>query len=58
MINLIMKLLIDPKLFNYLIMALNIFAALRWTYHGSYWNALYWASAFTLTLAVTAGLKH
>lgn len=45
----------DPRVFNYLILALFALNAIWWGLHGKGGDALYWASAFTLNLAITFG---
>lgn len=52
-----MKSLSDPHLFNYLILAMFVLAALRWTWAGNWGQALYWYSSATLTVAVTWGMR-
>lgn len=47
----------DPRLFNYLMLTLNTLNAMRWIYEGNYGLAWYWASAASITAAVTFGLK-
>lgn len=53
-----MNLLLDPKLFNYVIMALYAANVARWFVAGSYADACYWASAFAITATVTFGYHH
>jgi hypothetical protein len=53
-----MTLLLDPRLFNYVIMTLYILNALRWAVHGSWADMSYWLSAFAITATVTWGYKH
>lgn len=43
----------DPALFNYLILALQVAAAVRWTLAGNWNQALYWWSAVGVVWAVT-----
>ena len=51
-------LLLDPRIFNYVILALFLMSAGRWAFDGSWVNALYWFSAFTLNAAVTFGYQR
>ncbi len=53
-----MKLLLDPKIFNYVIMALYVLNASRWCWQGSYADMCYWLSAFAITATVTFGYAH
>ena len=48
--------LLDPRLFNYVLMGLYGLAAVRWALEGRWTDTLYWVSALGLTLAVTLGL--
>ena len=48
-----MKLLADPRVFNFIIMALYLFTAIRWAAAGKWFDSLYWASALALIIAVT-----
>ncbi len=43
----------DPRLFNYLLIALNAAAGLRWAWQGDGWMAFYWAAATSLNIALT-----
>ncbi len=52
------RLLLDPKLFNYIIATLYILNALRWAIHGSWADVCYWLSALAITLTVTFGYHH
>lgn len=51
-------LILDPKFFNYLIMALYMLNAGRWAWHRNYADVCYWLSAFAITATVTFGYKH
>ena len=53
-----MSFLLDPKIFNYLILALFAFATLRWALASAWWEALYWFGAFLLNVAVTWGFPR
>lgn len=53
-----MRLLLDPKLFNYLIMALYALSAVRWASAGKWADMCYWLSALAITATVTFGYKH
>lgn len=47
------NLLHDPRLFNYILMSLNIGGSIRFAFAGRWWDAMYWVSAFLLTFCVT-----
>jgi hypothetical protein len=49
----VVKIFLDPRIFNFIIMALYACAATRWAIAGKWFDALYWASAFALIIAVT-----
>lgn len=53
-----MKTLLDPRLFNFLIMGLYTLSALRWAYEKRYADMCYWLSALAITATVTWGYKH
>jgi hypothetical protein len=53
-----MKFLLDPRLFNYVIMALYTINAGRWAFAGKYADMCYWLSALAITATVTWGYKH
>ena len=48
----------DPKLFNYLIMALYVTNSVWWAWHKSWGDAAYWIAAFQITAAVTWGYNR
>ena len=50
--------LLDPKIFNYLILSLYLLNAARWAVHGSWGDSLYWFAAFQITAAVTWGFNR
>lgn len=52
-----MNWLTDPKLFNYIILALFAMAAIRWWIAKDIPQAGYWASAFVLNIFVTMMAK-
>jgi hypothetical protein len=52
-----MKYLLSPLLFNWLIMALFAFAAIRWAIERDWIQAGYWGSAILLNLFVTMMAK-
>lgn len=43
----------DPRLFNFILMLLNIGGAVRFAFAGRLWDAAYWLSAFMLTFVIT-----
>lgn len=47
--------LLDPRIFNFVIMSLYIANALRWAIHGSWADVSYWLCAFGITATVTWG---
>lgn len=51
-------LLKDPRLFNFVIMTLYAFSAIRWALAGKWADAAYWGSALCITATVTWGYKH
>jgi len=53
-----MGLLLDPRLFNFLIMGLYSLAIIRWLVAGNFWAAGYWSCALGLTLIITFGRTH
>lgn len=53
-----MSYLLDPKLFNYLIMALYLLNAGRWALEGKWADMCYWLSALAITATVTFGYSH
>lgn len=59
-----MRFLLDPKFFNYLIMALYCCNSLRWAINylvmkQGYWGDMaYWLAALAITVSVTFGYKH
>lgn len=48
----------DPRIFNYVILALYACNILRWWFHGSLGDVWYWTGAFMITAAVTWGYQH
>lgn len=54
----ILKLISDPAIFNYLIMILYLTSAIRWAFGGKYADACYWLSALAITATVTFGYKR
>jgi len=53
-----MSILFDPKVFNYVIMALYIATSARWAFARSWGDAAYWLCACGITASVTFGFKH
>lgn len=53
-----MKLLTDPKIFNYVIMLLYALNAARWAYERRLADVCYWLSALAITATVTFLYKH
>lgn len=50
--------LMNPKVFNYLIMTLYLTNAFWWLYHGSKADFFYWLSALAITATVTFGYSR
>lgn len=53
-----MNLLLDPRVFNYVIMTLYAVNAARWAIHTSWADMCYWLSALAITATVTWGYDH
>jgi len=53
-----MSFLLDPKVFNYVILSLYAINATRWAWNGSWADVCYWASASAITATVTFLYKH
>lgn len=53
-----MTVLLDPKVFNYVILVLYALNASRWAWQGSIADVCYWLSAFGITATVTFLYKH
>ena len=53
-----MAYLLDPRIFNFIIIGLNCANAVRWAINGSWADCCYWLSALAITLTVTFGYKH
>ena len=54
----ILSFLLDPRIFNFLIIALYCANVVRWALAGSLADACYWGSALMITLTVTFLYKH
>lgn len=50
--------LLDPKIFNYLIMTLYGLNIGRWAWEGSLKDVCYWTSALAITATVTFMYDH
>lgn len=53
-----MSLLLDPKVFNYVILVLYVLNAIRWAWEGSIADVRYWVSAGAITAPVTFLYDH
>jgi hypothetical protein len=53
-----MSLLLDPKIFNYVILILYALNVVRWAIHGSWSDAAYWIGAFWITAVVSFGYER
>jgi len=49
------SLLLDPKIFNYVIMGMYAANVLRWGVHGGWVDSFYWLCALGITATVTWG---
>lgn len=53
-----MKWLLDPRIFNFVIMGLYALNIVRWTIARKPADAIYWLCALGITGVVTLGYKH
>mgnify|MGYP001074660650 CR=1 FL=1 len=53
-----MSLLLDPKIFNYVILILYALNVVRWASAGSWADAMYWMGAAWITAVATFGYEH
>lgn len=53
-----MKWLLDPRIFNFIIIGLYCLNSIRWAFARSWADMCYWLSALAITLTVTFGYKH
>ncbi len=53
-----MRLITDPRLFNYLIMCLYLLSATRWAISREWAQMFYWLGALWITASVTFGMTH
>lgn len=53
-----MNWLLDPRIFNFIIMGLYVLNTIRWGFAGSWADAWYWSGAFWITAAVTFGYQR
>ncbi len=53
-----MSLLLDPRIFNYVIMTLYVVNAGRWALNHSWADMCYWLSATAITATVTWGYNR
>lgn len=51
-------LLLDPRVFNYVILVLYVLNAVRWAFARSWADVCYWLSAAAITSTVTWLYKH
>lgn len=49
---------LDPRLFNFIIMALYALSAVWWAFHSKWADMCYWLSALAITATVTFGYRH
>lgn len=50
--------ILDPRIFNFIIIGLYMLNAARWAFEGKWADMCYWLSALAITLTVTFGYKH
>jgi hypothetical protein len=50
--------ILQPKVFNYIIMGLYCVNSFWWLYHGKYADCCYWLSALAITSTVTFGYNR
>lgn len=53
-----MNFLLDPRVFNFIIMGLYACNAARWAIAGSWADVAYWIGALWITCSVTFGYRH
>ena len=53
-----LNLILDPKIFNYIIIILYVLNSMRWFIYGSIADSCYWLSAMFITVTVTFLNKH
>ena len=53
-----MDAIMQPKIFNVVIMSLYLINAGWWGWHGKWADVSYWLSAFAITATVTYGYQH
>lgn len=53
-----MRLLLDPNVFSYIIMALYVLNAARWAWEGRWVDVAYWLSALAITVSVVLMSRH
>ncbi len=53
-----MRLLLDPRIVNFIIMGLYTANIVRWALAGKPADVCYWLSALGITATVTFGYKH
>lgn len=53
-----MSVLLDSRIFNFLIMGLYSLAVIRWLVAANFWAAGYWTCALGLTCIITFGKTH
>jgi len=52
------NLLLDPRIFNFVIMILYGLNAIRWAFEGKIADVCYWMSALAITMTVTFLYDH
>lgn len=53
-----MSWLLDPKIFNYVVMVMYALNSARWLYEGKIADVCYWLSALAITATVTFLYQH
>lgn len=50
-----MSWLLDPRIFNFIILTLYALNVGRWAWEGKWWDVAYWTCAFGITFVYTFG---
>lgn len=53
-----MAVILDPRIFNFIIMGLYGLNIVRWLFAANFWAAGYWGCALGLTVIITFGRTH
>jgi hypothetical protein len=47
----------DPRIFNFMIIAMFLIAAIRWAFAGNWSQTAYWCAAAVLNIATLPGMQ-